>query len=91
MADGLPGYVGQSVPRREDKRLLLGQGRYVADIQLPGMAHVAFARADLPHGRIKSVDLARTRQAQGVIFAATGADEYPIARFYQFHRRRRDL
>ncbi len=74
MADGLPGYVGQSVPRREDKPLLLGQGRYVADIQLPGMAHVAFARADLPHGRIKSVDLARAREAEGVIFAAAGGD-----------------
>jgi CO/xanthine dehydrogenase Mo-binding subunit len=40
MADALPGYIGQSVPRREDKHLLLGEGAFVADMQLPGMLHV---------------------------------------------------
>ena len=39
------GYIGQSVPRREDRNLLLGKGEFVADIQLPNMVHVAFARS----------------------------------------------
>ncbi len=74
MADGLPGYIGQSVPRREDKRLLLGQGKFVADLQLPGMVHVAFARSSQPHAVIRKVDVERARAAEGVVFAAAGSD-----------------
>ena len=37
------------MPRREDRNLLLGKGEFVADIQLPNMVHVAFARSPLPH------------------------------------------
>jgi aerobic carbon-monoxide dehydrogenase large subunit len=35
-------WVGQSVKRREDPRLLAGRGRYVDDVVMPGMAHAAF-------------------------------------------------
>ena len=28
-------FVGRSIPRREDRRLLTGQGRFIADIELP--------------------------------------------------------
>ena len=68
------GYIGQSVPRREDRRLLLGQGIFVADIQLPGMLHVAFARSNLPHANIAAVGLDAARAAGGVVYAASGAD-----------------
>jgi len=68
------GYIGQSVPRREDKRLLLGEGTFVADIQLPGMVHVAFARSNLAHAEITSVGLDAVRAMDGVIYAASGAD-----------------
>ena len=75
MADaGLPRYVGQSVPRREDKRLLLGQGRFVGDMQLPNMVHAAFARSSHPHALIRSVNLDRARAAKGVVHASSGAD-----------------
>ena len=70
----LGGYVGQSVPRREDKRLLLGEGTFVADIKLPGMVHAAFARSGMPHAVIRNVDLTAARALDGVLFAATGAD-----------------
>ena len=75
---GLPRYVGQSVPRREDRRLLLGQGQFVADIQLPGMLHAAFARSSHPHALITSVDLTRVRSAEGVIHAASGAEIFGV-------------
>ena len=74
MPDSLPGYVGRPVPRREDERLLLGNGAFVADMRLPRMLHAAFARSDLPHARIASIDLDAARSAEGVAFAASGAD-----------------
>jgi len=37
-------YIGRSLPRREDRRLLLGIGRFIADLQLSGMLRVAFVR-----------------------------------------------
>ena len=68
------GYIGQSVPRREDKNLLLGLANFVADMQLPGMVHAAFARSPLPHAKILSVDVTAARAMDGVCFAASGDD-----------------
>jgi carbon-monoxide dehydrogenase large subunit len=67
-------FVGRSMLRREDHRLLTGQGLYVADLELPGMLHVAFIRSPLAHARIRSVDLTRSAAAPGVIFVLTGAE-----------------
>ena len=78
MAERIPGfiggYVGQSVPRREDRRLLLGRGKFVSDIQLPGMVHVAFARSSLPHASIRGVGLDAAKAVPGVVYAASGRD-----------------
>ena len=68
------GYIGRSVPRREDRRLLLGQGAYVADLVLPGMVHAAFARSQLAHARIAAIDLARAAAEPGVALAIGGAE-----------------
>src|SRR5262245_15033764 len=68
------GFIGQSFPRREDKRLLSGHGRYVDDIVLPRMLHVAFIRSPIAHGYIRSIDLTRVRDASGVALAMTAAD-----------------
>src|SRR6516165_8769357 len=67
-------FVGRSMPRREDRRLLMGQGKYIADLELPGMLHVAFVRSPLAHARIRSVDLTRAAAAPGVAFVLTAAD-----------------
>ncbi|MBI2958704.1 MAG: xanthine dehydrogenase family protein, partial [Betaproteobacteria bacterium] len=69
-----PGYIGRSIPRREDKRLLTGKGQFVADLRLPGMLHVAIVRSSVAHGRIKSVDLSRAAAAPGVHFVLSGID-----------------
>ena len=74
MPDSIPGYIGQSVPRREDKRLLRGEGLFVADIQLPNMLHVAIARSQFPHARIKEIDLSKALSAEGVELAISGED-----------------
>ncbi|MCU1485656.1 MAG: aerobic-type carbon monoxide dehydrogenase, large subunit CoxL/CutL-like protein, partial [Actinomycetia bacterium] len=40
--------TGSSVRRVEDPRILTGRGRYVDDIELPGMLHAAFVRSPWP-------------------------------------------
>jgi carbon-monoxide dehydrogenase large subunit len=44
--------VGASLRRKEDARLLLGQGRYVGDITRPGLLEVAFLRSPVAHARL---------------------------------------
>ena len=51
--------AGAWVGRREDARLLRGNGCYVADIDLPGMRHVAFVRSHVAHGTVIGVDIPR--------------------------------
>ena len=41
-----------STLRREDARLLCGQGQYVHDVNLPSMLHAAFVRSPVAAGRI---------------------------------------
>jgi aerobic carbon-monoxide dehydrogenase large subunit len=70
---GLP-YVGRSLLRREDRRLLIGQGRFIADLVLPRMLHAVFVRSPLAHARIRNVDLTHAAAAPGVALALNGAD-----------------
>ena len=67
-------FIGQSIPRREDRRLLLGCGRFIADIDLPGILHVAFVRSPLAHARIGSIGIDRAIASPGVVAVFTGAD-----------------
>jgi aerobic carbon-monoxide dehydrogenase large subunit len=66
--------VGQSVLRKEDQRLLTGRGRYIADLQLPGMLQVAFARSNLAHARIRAIDVSRARVLPGVVAVIVASD-----------------
>src|SRR5690348_6775601 len=68
------GLVGQSLLRREDRRLLTGQGQFIADLELPRMLHAAFVRSPLSHAHIRSVDLSCAAAAHGVALALCGAD-----------------
>jgi carbon-monoxide dehydrogenase large subunit len=67
-------WVGASVTRKEDPRLLTGRGRFVDDIHLPRMLHAQFVRSTVAHGRIVSVDLSRALEVPGVVAAFTAAD-----------------
>src|SRR5437773_3715164 len=66
-------FLGRSLPRREDARLLAGRGQYIADLELPGMLHAAFVRSPHAHARIGAIDTARAAAAPGVVLALTGA------------------
>jgi CO/xanthine dehydrogenase Mo-binding subunit len=50
------GFIGRSVLRREDHRLLRGRGVFVGDPQLPGMLHAVIVRSDHAHARIVGID-----------------------------------
>jgi aerobic carbon-monoxide dehydrogenase large subunit len=67
-------FVGRSLPRREDRRLLTGRGQFVADLDLPHMLHAAFVRSRLAHARIRSVDVSRAAGTPGVALVMSGAD-----------------
>jgi carbon-monoxide dehydrogenase large subunit len=67
-------FTGTSVRRPEEPRLLTGRGRYVADLDAPGMVHAAFLRSPLAHGRIDVIDATAARAAPGVLAVYTGDD-----------------
>lgn len=48
-------FIGQSIRRFEDQRFLTGQGRYVADIAVPGALHMGVVRSPYAHARIVSI------------------------------------
>lgn len=60
--------------RREDQRLITGQGRYTNDWNLPGQVHVAFRRSDRAHAVIKSVDTSAAANSPGVLAVLSGRD-----------------
>src|SRR6516225_8100295 len=66
--------IGRSLLRREDRRLLTGQGQFIAELELPRLLHTAFVRSPLAHARIRSVDLSHAATAPGVSLALSGAD-----------------
>src|ERR1051325_5162067 len=68
------GYVGRSILRREDRRLLTGRGQFVDDLKLADALHAVFVRSQLAHARIRSVDLTQALKAPGVVYALSGAD-----------------
>ncbi len=66
--------IGNSVPRTEDPRLLSGGGRYVDDIDLPGLCRAHILRSPHAHAAIRGIDAAAARSMPGVHAVLTGAD-----------------
>lgn len=60
--------------RREDRRLVTGNGRFTADWDLPGQVHAAFLRSDRAHAKIVSIDASAALAMPGVLQVLTGAD-----------------
>jgi carbon-monoxide dehydrogenase large subunit len=66
------GLVGRPVPRREDARVLRGETRYLDDIELPDLAHVAFVRSPHAHARVNAVRA--PDDAPGLLAVVSAAD-----------------
>lgn len=58
--------VGQRVRRMDAIEKVTGEARYTADVQLPGMLHVAFLRAPIPRGRVTTLDVSSALTLPGV-------------------------
>jgi carbon-monoxide dehydrogenase large subunit len=59
-------WIGAAVPRKEDRRMLLGRGRFVGDLTRPGLLHAAFVRSPHAHALIRKIDATAASLAPGV-------------------------
>ncbi len=66
--------IGEEVRRVEDPALITGRGRYVDDLRLPGLLHIALVRSPYAHARINNIDVSDAANADGVVAIFTGAD-----------------
>jgi carbon-monoxide dehydrogenase large subunit len=66
--------IGKPIVRKEDARLVTGNGRFSDDFTLDGEAHAAMVRSRHAHARIVAIDCARARTMPGVLSVCTGAD-----------------
>jgi carbon-monoxide dehydrogenase large subunit len=66
--------LGKRVKRTEDPRFITGKGRYLDDIKLQSMTHIAVLRSPYAHANIRSIDTSAAAKMPGVIAVFTGAD-----------------
>jgi carbon-monoxide dehydrogenase large subunit len=69
--------IGRSVKRLEDPPLLVGKGRFVADLGFPNMLEAAFVRSPHAHAAIRSIDTRAARRCAGVHAVLTLAELAP--------------
>jgi aerobic carbon-monoxide dehydrogenase large subunit len=67
-------YIGERVPRREDRRFVTGQGQYLDNLRVSGVLHAVVVRSPFAHARIGNVDTASALTVPGVVAAFSGAD-----------------
>src|SRR5471032_2885687 len=66
------GGMGHSLKRKEDPRFLRGQGKFVDDIQLPGMLYLDIVRSPYAHAKIVKIDTSKAMAIPGVVAVVTG-------------------
>ena len=68
-------WIGKSLPRVEDERLMRGAGRYIDDLEpFPGCKVAAIVRSPYAHAYIQHIDVEAALQVPGVVGVITGAD-----------------
>jgi len=67
-------WQGQSVPRKEDKRLTQGQGVFVDDVKRHGMGYIHFVRSPYAHANIVSINKSKAEEIKGVYGTLTGEE-----------------
>ena len=85
IADSTGRSIGSSELRREDRRLLTGRGRYLADISLPRMLEAAFVRSTLPHARLHKIASQSAQKLAGVEAVLTAHDLPRASLWYGRH------
>src|SRR5215210_2442521 len=69
-----PGFIGQNVPRKEDQRLVQGEGVFVDDVKRHGMAYVHFVRSPYAHAAITRIDVSKAAELEGVYGTLIGEE-----------------
>jgi aerobic carbon-monoxide dehydrogenase large subunit len=64
--------TGRPLARREDARILDGCSRFLDDIEMPGLAHLAFVRSPDAHARVSAIRA--PEDAPGLIAVLTSRD-----------------
>lgn len=72
-------WIGKSIPRVEDPKLLTGKGRYIDDLSVAHMAHAAVLSSPHAHARIVRIDTSRAEALPGVVRVVTGRDMQEVA------------
>jgi CO/xanthine dehydrogenase Mo-binding subunit len=67
-------WVGASLPRKEEDRLLRGRGKFADDIKLREMLYLRFVRSPYAHARVASVDTSAAEALPGVVCSITGKE-----------------
>ena len=76
--DGRKQMIGARVERREDYRLLTGNGKFLDDLEMPDTFEAAFLRSPHGHARVLGIDTSRALDVPGVIGVFTGEDLRPM-------------
>ncbi len=66
--------LGKPVKRVEDPKFITGKGRYLDDVKLPGMVHMAVLRSPYAHANIKGIDTSAAKKAPGVLAVIVGSE-----------------
>ncbi len=66
--------IGAAMPRKEDRRFLMGTGQFSDDIMVPGALAAVVLRAPLPHADIAAIDIDAAQESDGVRAVLTAAD-----------------
>jgi 2-furoyl-CoA dehydrogenase large subunit len=69
-----PGFIGVNVPRKEDRRLVQGEGVFVDDVKRHGMAYVHFVRSPYAHAAITRIDVSKAMELDGVYGTLIGEE-----------------
>jgi aerobic carbon-monoxide dehydrogenase large subunit len=72
-------HVGRLLRRKEDPPLVIGRGRYIDDIAVPGMLWAAFVRSPEAHAKVISIDTSAATARPGIHAVYTGADTSELA------------
>lgn len=67
-------YVGNSVKTRDTEKLITGEGKFIADLELPGMLHAAILQSPVAHAIIKGIDTSEAETMPGVVRVFTSKD-----------------
>ena len=67
-------HIGQPVRRKEDLRLITGQGNFSDDVNLPQQVYAVMLRSPHAHARLRSIDVSKAMAVPGVMAVLTGKD-----------------